>query len=95
MPTQEALFDVSPESREAEKTLDKEALKARVLHFIKDRGKKGITCDELESRLKMRHQTASARVTELKKEGLVIAIGRRPTRSGRMAAVLCAQECVA
>jgi DNA-binding transcriptional ArsR family regulator len=48
----------------------------------------GATCDELEVALDMRHQTASARITELRKDGLIVDTGlRRATRSGRSARV--------
>lgn len=48
----------------------------------------GCTCDEVELLLDLRHQTASARITELRDEGLIEDSGnRRKTRSGRDAAV--------
>lgn len=46
------------------------------------------TCDALELRLNMRHQTCSARITELRALGYVRRIGRRETRSGCRAWVL-------
>jgi predicted ArsR family transcriptional regulator len=46
------------------------------------------TCDEVELALRMRHQTASARFTEMHKSGFVEYNGKtRPTRSGRSAHV--------
>lgn len=49
---------------------------------------KGATCDEVEVALTMRHQTASARIRELKLEDLIQDSGdRRPTRSGKLAIV--------
>ena len=39
------------------------SLRARILEFIKFR--EGATCEEVEIELKMRHQTASARIREL------------------------------
>ena len=48
----------------------------------------GMTCDEVEESLEMRHQTASARIKGLRDVGRIIDSGRRrPTRSGRNAAV--------
>lgn len=48
----------------------------------------GLTCDQVEERLGIRHQTASARVRELAQLGLIIDTGeRRKTRSGRSAAI--------
>ena len=47
------------------------------------------TCDEMEVILDMPHQTVSACITGLKKAGAVRDSGkRRPTRTGRKAAVL-------
>lgn len=49
----------------------------------------GLTCDEVEVLLDLRHQTASARLRELVRLGAVVDSGRRrPTRTGRNATVL-------
>lgn len=45
------------------------------------------TCDELEQRLELTHQTASAAVNALMRSGAIVADGSRPTRSGRSARV--------
>ena len=45
------------------------------------------TCDELEARLDLTHQTCSARVHHLMAAGLIVADGSRRTRSGRSARV--------
>jgi hypothetical protein len=63
-------------------------LRERVLNIIKTAGPMGLTCDECEAVLGMRHQTVSARVTELRNETRIVDSGqRRPTRSGRKATV--------
>jgi DNA-binding transcriptional ArsR family regulator len=47
-----------------------------------------MTCAEIETALELSHQTASARLSEMKKFGLVEDTGeRRPTPSGRSAMV--------
>ena len=51
----------------------------------------GLTCEELEDLTAMKHQTVSARLTELKKSGRVIVIGKRKTRSNCLAAVYVAK----
>jgi Mn-dependent DtxR family transcriptional regulator len=43
----------------------------------------------LEEKLGLRHQTVSARLTELKKEKLVVVVGSRKTRTGSTAGVNC------
>jgi predicted ArsR family transcriptional regulator len=49
---------------------------------------KDAICDEVEAALGMRHQTASARFTELKRDGVIVHAGKwRKTRSGRYASV--------
>ncbi len=60
--------------------------------WIKTAGEYGLTCDELETFTEMRHQTASARIVELRNRGdIAPLIGpdghpvRRRTRSGRLA----------
>lgn len=53
----------------------------------------GLTTDEIEVRTGLRHQTASARVRELAQRGYIEATGeKRPTRSGRAAAVYVTRE---
>ena len=55
----------------------------------------GLTCDEIEQRLNLRHQTASARLNDLQKLGLAIVRidpktkkpFTRKTRSGRNARI--------
>ena len=74
-------------------------LRRRVLDFIRA-SPNGATCDEIEERLLMRHQTASARCRELalldqvekRMDRLTGKEERRPTRSGRLAAVLYAVD---
>ncbi len=63
-------------------------LRTRTLLEITARGSMGLTCAELEDRLTLRHQTASARVWELRQMGLLVDSGqRRRTASGRSAVV--------
>ena len=63
-------------------------LRARVLRIIRERGSLGATCDEVEWVSGLRHQTASARVYELRKRSRIVDSGRRrKTRSGRNAIV--------
>lgn len=66
-------------------------LKAIVLDAIKREG--GLTCDEVEIVTGLRHQTASARVYDLKKVGRIVDSGtRKKTRSGRDAIVWVVAE---
>lgn len=63
-------------------------LRFRVLAEIQSRGADGLTCDEIELRMDLKHQTASARVNELMEEGLIVdSQQRRATRSGCKAVV--------
>ena len=79
----------NPESVAAHKGTDKNRDQARVLASIAGAGPQGRTCDEVEALLSMSHQTASARCSDLKKQGLVqVSAARRKTRSGSSAAVL-------
>lgn len=47
----------------------------------------GLSCDEFEVITGMIHQSASARFSELKRDGVIVEITKRPTRRGRAAAV--------
>lgn len=61
-------------------------MQLRVLQAIIDSD--GLTCDEVEAQLDLRHQTASARIHELRKAGYLEEKGiQRSTRSGRNATV--------
>lgn len=63
-------------------------LRFRVLAEIQSRGAGGLTCDEVEQILDLKHQTASARVNELMTEHLIVdSQQRRATRSGCKAVV--------
>lgn len=65
-------------------------LQDRVLSCIRGAGERGMTCEEVEFALSMRHSTASPRIKELREEPfwLIRESGRkRPTTSGRPAIV--------
>lgn len=85
----------NPESAAANDSIspDKARLRRLVLTFIRHRGLVGATSDEVEISLRLSHQTVSARISELKASGELRDTGRRrPTRSGRGAAVLIAVD---
>jgi hypothetical protein len=74
----------------------KETLRRKVVGFVRDRGGLGATSDEIEQGLGLAHQTVSARITEAKAAGDLVPSGvRRPTRSGRNAAVLVVADLAA
>lgn len=70
-------------------------LQNMVLDVVLDRGTEGATCDEVEVALDMPHQTASARINELKEvddetgrlQMLYDSGSRRKTRHGQLATV--------
>lgn len=65
-----------------------------IAEFVRKRGAHGATSEEAETILKMRHQTCSARFTDLKKAGVLIeSERRRRTSSGRWAAVCVHSKC--
>lgn len=65
---------------------DARTLRGIILAFIRGRGDFGATCDEIEVELGLRHQTASARVFELREAKYIGDFAsRRKTRSGRAA----------
>ncbi len=67
-----------------------EAVRLKILAYIKSCRKNGATCDQVEQALGIPHQTASARCTELKKLNKVQVIGKRKTRLNCFAAILFA-----
>ena len=70
----------------ANKKPDKQLQKLVIMHCI-IQSDSGRTCEEIETLIHLPHQSCSARISELKREGLIRKIGTRPTRSGCQAAV--------
>jgi len=63
-------------------------LRGDVYRYLKRRKNRGATCCDVEHDLRMRHQTASARIRELVLKGRVVDSGRqRRTDSFRFATV--------
>lgn len=63
-------------------------LEGRVYESIWLAGQSGLTCHEVEHRTGLAHQTASARIRDLREKGHLRDSGkRRPTGSGRAAIV--------
>jgi response regulator of citrate/malate metabolism len=76
------------ESKEAHGSINgkKAAMYEQILGTLYCSYGRGLTCDEVEERIAMSHQTCSARFSELKRDGLIVSTGeRRKTRSGRPA----------
>ena len=69
----------------------KDSIKDKIVRFVKSRFE-GATCEEIEIALALRHQTASARLTELKKENRVLMSSVRRTSTGSFAAVYFVPE---
>jgi chromosome segregation ATPase len=75
--------------KKGSKTKGATAIRDEIFSFIKKRGIKGATADEVEASLDLRHQTASARINELENQNKIMDSGeKRRTRSGGMARVL-------
>jgi hypothetical protein len=65
----------------------------RIEELAKGRGIEGVTSDEAEQMLDLLHQTAGARFSDLKADGILVAIeATRPTRRGRPARVYVHRE---
>lgn len=77
----------NPESTAAHESIvpTKATMRLRVLNLIRCAGERGITSDEVELALGGRHQSISARFTELKAGNFIEPAGRQKTRSGRTA----------
>lgn len=99
--TEEPYHGLAPFEKGSDTSLDaayeiqpaKDTLQYEVWCYIRECGDYGATDDEIEQVLDLRHQTASARRRELELKGLVQKTPRRrPTRSGRNAAVYVVLE---
>lgn len=80
----------NPESNAASESLDpvKPLLRIQVEALLACAGPRGLISEDVETALGLSHQTASARLTELKARGLAMPGERRITRSGRYARAL-------
>lgn len=77
----------NPESNAANLETNKHKDRSAILRLLDQHGR--LTCDEIEVYLQMRHQTASARCSELLRDETIERTGeKRETRSGSKAAVL-------
>ncbi len=88
--------DAPEESHLAAKDVSPYAASQRreILEYIKTQSLYGATCDEIEDSLGIRHQTASARMKNLKDSGDIVRHPdrlQRPTRSGSKAGVWVAK----
>lgn len=91
------LFDIcankhggNPMSVEANKIAHKGKVRARqrIIEELMDGEENGgLTCEELEQVTLLSHQTCSARLSELRREGKIKIVGQRKTRSGSPASV--------
>jgi len=79
----------SPNSVAANKraTNNKRVDRQRIVSALRRNRRRGLTCEEIEIKLGMKHQTASARLTDLKRAGDVTVIGRRGTLTGSPAGI--------
>ncbi len=81
----------NPESKKAKELskLNADIDRKRILALAKARGVYGLTCDEAERLLGLPHQTCSARISELKKDGDLVPMEiQRRTRHNAWARVL-------
>lgn len=65
----------------------------RILEILQDHTaifSMGMSCEQIEDESGLSHQSCSARISELRKEGKIKVVGERLTRSGSPAAVLVA-----
>lgn len=71
-------FEQTPSQR-------RERDRGRIERAIREDGP--ATCEQLEQRLGLSHQTCSARISELRKAGSLIEVGKAATVSGRSARI--------
>jgi hypothetical protein len=77
----------NPESSEASRSIEasKPLLRLQVEALLRLAGPGGLTSEQVERRLGLSHQTASARISELFARGNAVRGERRMTTSGRWA----------
>lgn len=69
--------------------IDTKTARGEIFDYFQRKGLTGATCDEVEYSLSYPHQTASPRVNELERAGVLVPTGdTRMTSNGRKARVL-------
>ncbi len=63
-------------------------MRYRIMRFFYERGDRGATCEQAAIALALRYTTASARISELKAEGLLAFTGEHAKTSGGASAAL-------
>jgi hypothetical protein len=90
------LFDIcerkhggNPMSVQANKIAHKGKIGTRevILRELRMTGFGGLSCEDIENLTALSHQSCSARLSELRREGKIKIVGERKTRSGSTAAV--------
>jgi hypothetical protein len=79
----------NPQSEQANKRTRKTVDRARVYQFVWSNNLYGATCYETEQATGMRHQTCSARFSDLKKDGIIIGTGRTRLTDTQSPAEVC------
>jgi predicted transcriptional regulator len=86
----------NPESLEAylsTPAAERQAMRDRIMRFAMRRGSAGITIDEISQKAGLAPNCISGRISELKRDGLLVTTSeRRNTRLGRAARVLVAKD---
>jgi hypothetical protein len=86
---QSEMFDIpNPQSVEANEiiTFLKKPMRDKI-HDLIGISPQPLSCEEIEEILTLYHQTASARISELKRAGRIVQVGLKENRSGCKAAV--------
>jgi hypothetical protein len=84
--------DTSQEAFDSVGKIARSRQRLEVHKFIASEGSRGATLEEISKALDLPIQSASARVSELRRDGMIFDQGRRPTVSGRTARVHFAEE---
>ena len=81
----------STEAYQASSESERRAMRERIYAYAKLKGSDGITADEVAERSGLVHNRVAPRISELRRDGLLVETDRRRrTRLGRTARVLVA-----
>jgi DNA-binding MarR family transcriptional regulator len=85
----------NPQSAEASRRTNRLKDRALILDAFRQIGPRGAICEEIEDYLGMKHATASARISELTREGLLREKPLRGDNSGKCERRLTKSHCFA
>lgn len=85
--------DTSVEAQASTPASTRDSIRNAICKYIENQGNYGATCETVEHAMSLSHQSASARISELVRDGRIeIAEGKSRTKTGRSCRIYVVKE---